>query len=84
MIDLQKEFITTIMNHVNPYTGLAYKDDPVFVMGEIVNESDLFTTPIELEPYASEFRSRFKTWLKENNISEIKSERKLIFQCYKN
>ena len=31
MIDLQKEYMAQIWNHYNPYTGLKYKDDPVFV-----------------------------------------------------
>jgi hypothetical protein len=41
LIDLQKEFATQIWTHVNPYTGLANCDDPVWVLCEIVNEQDL-------------------------------------------
>ena len=29
MIELQKEFCTKFWTHVNPYTGLAHKDDPL-------------------------------------------------------
>ena len=43
MIDLQKEFATQFWTHHNPYTGLDYKDDPVFVLCDIINEVDLFT-----------------------------------------
>lgn len=69
LIELQKKLAYDIWNHYNPYTGLYYKDDPVFVMCEVVNESDLFSRKIETEPYASEFRSLFGAWLKENNIN---------------
>ncbi|MBY0427385.1 MAG: cellulase family glycosylhydrolase, partial [Cytophagales bacterium] len=39
IIELQKEFYNQIFNHVNQYTGLAYKDDPVIVGSVIVNET---------------------------------------------
>ena len=38
LIELQKEFCEQIWTHVNPYTQLAYKDDPVIVMSEIEKE----------------------------------------------
>ena len=38
MIELQKKAAYDFWTHINPYTGLAYKDDPVFVMCEVVNE----------------------------------------------
>ena len=39
---LQKEFATQLLSHVNPYTGLAYKDDPAVAVVEILNENSLF------------------------------------------
>ena len=64
LIELQKKFIYDIWNHINPYTGLAYKEDPVFVMTEITNECDLFNnTAFDVEPYVSEFKGLFKEWL---------------------
>jgi len=73
MIELQKDLCRRLWTHVNPYTGLAYCDDPVFVMAEIVNESDLFHTSthkMDVEPYRSDFIRRFDAWLKENGYSE--------------
>ena len=64
LIELQKKFAYDFWTHLNPYTGLAHKDDPVFVMGEIVNESDLFSQKITVEPYASEFRALYDKWLR--------------------
>ncbi len=76
LIDLQKEFATQIWNHVNPYTGLAYKDEPAIVLTEIVNECDLFATSFRnrvsyVEPpyYANEMRQQLKTWLEEQNLT---------------
>ena len=70
LMENQKKFIYDIWNHVNPYTGLAYKDDPVFVMSEIVNERDFFSrTGLLVEPYVTEFRNRFAKWLSENDIA---------------
>lgn len=72
LIELQKELCRALWTHVNPYTKLAYCDDPVFVMAEIVNESDLFKSshPIQDEPYQSEFLAMFDEWLKEKNIDQ--------------
>ncbi|MCL2518657.1 MAG: hypothetical protein FWF15_08850, partial [Oscillospiraceae bacterium] len=68
MIDLQKKHAYDLWNHFNPYTGLKYKDDPVFAMAEIINENDLFSRKFEHEPYITEFRGLFRAWLDANNI----------------
>ncbi len=67
LIDLQKEFAEQLWTHRNPYTGLAYKDDPAFVLCEILNETDLYSgvlCALKAEPYVTEFRTRFDAWLK--------------------
>ncbi len=72
LIELQKELCQRLWTHVNPYTKLAYCDDPVFVMAEIVNESDMFKKfhyPVP-EPYKSELYAKFDKWLQENNYTE--------------
>ncbi|PWI12714.1 hypothetical protein DI272_43325 [Streptomyces sp. Act143] len=33
-----KEYVRTVLDHVNPYTGLAYKDDPTIMSWELGNE----------------------------------------------
>ena len=73
MIALQKDLCVRLWTHVNPYTGLAYCDDPVFVMAEIINESDLFHThshQMDVEPYRSNFIRRFDAWLKEKGYPD--------------
>lgn len=70
MIDLQKELAYNFWNHYNPYTKLKHKDDPVFALGEVTNENDLFSIyKIEEEPYVSEFRNIFRDWLSKQNIN---------------
>ena len=72
MIELQKEYATNLFNHVNPYTGLAYKDDPAVILTEIANECDLFNKVVidyEKHPYyARQFRELFRDWLAKNGI----------------
>ncbi len=37
-IKAQKNYLTQFLNHVNPYTGIAYKDDPRIIAFEVSNE----------------------------------------------
>lgn len=68
LIELQKEYARKLLReHVNPYTGLAYADDPAIVMVEIYDESGLFMrrgTWREMpEPYATNFKKLWNDWL---------------------
>ncbi len=42
LIELQRSLIQNLLTHVNPYTGLAYKDDPAIPLGILANENSLF------------------------------------------
>ncbi len=72
LIKLQKELCKELWQHENPYTKLKYCDDPVFVMAEIVNESDMFCKMhyVLPEPYESRLREKLDIWLKENKIDK--------------
>ena len=75
LIALQKELATELWTHKNPYTGLAYCDEPAIVLAEIVNECDFFhvskKTPAEyIEPYKTEIMGMFTQWLKEKGIEK--------------
>ena len=74
LIDLQKELNSQLWNHFNPYTKLCYKDEPAIVFSEIVNESDMFTQTISLEPYRSELLGMFAAWSEKNGLSYSKDE----------
>jgi len=68
LIALQKEFARDLWTHINPYTGLAYKDDPAIALTELKNESDLFTQHVVLEPYRSRLEAQYRTWAEENGL----------------
>ncbi len=71
MIELQKEFCDQLWNHYNPYTNLAYKDEPAIVMTEIANENDMFHPKqfkIVIEPYRTQLEQRYRAWAAERGI----------------
>lgn len=73
LIELQKKFSHDLWTHVNPYTKLAYKDDPAVVLMEFANENDLFSQKITIEPYRSRLEEKYRKWAKENGI-EVSQE----------
>jgi len=78
MIELQKEYCTNVWTHYNPYTGLQYKDDPVFILSEVVNENDIWikshrasagTKPTDHPPYYDNMlREMYGQWAKKQGI----------------
>lgn len=68
MIQALKDYARLLMNHVNPHTGRAYKDDPAICMLEISNEDSLLLNPWWIEklqePAAGELRTRYNAWLR--------------------
>jgi hypothetical protein len=68
LIELQKEFNAALWNHVNPYTGLAYKDEPGIVLTELVNEADFFAQKVTVEPYRTRLEAMYRNWAKERAI----------------
>ncbi len=68
LIELQREFSRMIWEHVNPYTGMAYKDDPAIVLMEFANENDLFTQTVELEPYRTRLEEVYRRWAADNGV----------------
>jgi hypothetical protein len=68
LIELQKKFSHDLWTHVNPYTKLAYKDDPAIALMEFANENDLFTQSITLEPYRSRLETQYRKWARGQGI----------------
>lgn len=72
MIQLQKRFHREILEHVNPYTGIAYRDDPAICMMSLAQEDSIVNAwyspqnkfPYLTEPYKSAILERWNTWLK--------------------
>lgn len=69
MIELQKEYAKKLLTHVNPYTQLAYTDDPCVAMIEINNENALFNQYFGggidrlSDPYRTELCRQWNRWL---------------------
>ena len=68
LVELQKEFCSQLWTHVNPYTGLAYKDEPSVALTDIVNENNVFSFPIVLEPYRTRLEERYRVWAAEHGV----------------
>ena len=71
LVSLQKRFHKEILEHVNPYTGLAYKDDPAISMMELANENSIvysWYSPKHKftglsEPYKTRMLDMWNRWL---------------------
>ncbi len=65
---LQKEYAEMLLTRVNPYTGLAYKDDPQMAMVGITNESGVVSMMrMNLYPkseyYQNILNTKFNAWV---------------------
>ncbi len=74
LIELQKKFNYDLWNHINPYTGLAYKDDPAIVLTEIINEGDMFSRPTVIPYYKRILDRMFDEWLVKNHKKKPEGE----------
>lgn len=69
LIELQKEYARELLCHVNPYTGLALKDDPAVITVQMNNEESSIKGSMEadqdpaMKPYQQEVASRFGEFL---------------------
>ncbi|HEU4719921.1 MAG TPA: hypothetical protein VFS59_01055 [Gemmatimonadaceae bacterium] len=66
LIALQKEYARKILTHVNPYTGVAYRDEPAIAIVEILNENAVwvgFTAP---SYYDAQLTALYNDWLATN------------------
>jgi len=69
LIRLQEEFAHNFLTHKNPYTQLAYKDDPAVAMIALVNENDVFSRDFEVEPYRTRFELLYRAWALNRRVS---------------
>ena len=77
LIDANKQFAKDLLEHVNPYTGIAYKDEPAIAMIEINNENSILCTwgawgdlhQIR-DPFLAELRRLWNAWLVEKYTND--------------
>ncbi len=69
LIELQKEYARGLLCHVNPYTGLALKDDPAVITVQMTNEESAIKgntgsdAAENMRPYRDEVARRFGDFL---------------------
>ncbi|MBS1368339.1 MAG: hypothetical protein HPZ91_00125 [Lentisphaeria bacterium] len=61
-----KRFARNWLTHVNPYTGLALRDEPALISLSLINEGNIAST-WRNEPVASLYRGKFAEWEKSSN-----------------
>ncbi len=69
LIELQREYARELLvDHVNPYTGLSYAQDPAVVMLELCDENGLLARQKDwrqmVSPYREELLRRWNFWLR--------------------
>lgn len=71
MIELQKEYASQLIGHLNPYTKLKYADDPAVALIEINNENALnigYRAPSPF--YLKELTEIYNQWLAKHRSPE--------------
>ena len=69
LLAAQKEYARHLLTHRNPYTGLAYVDDPAVALVEINNENGLLQAWMSHqfdnlpEPFAGDLHAQWDDWL---------------------
>ncbi len=79
--DSQWQYANLILNHVNPYTGLAYKDDPALAVVECRNEDSVFwhfplgdgfmhTSPAPMPKHKLRMQQMWHNWVKNRYVTD--------------
>ena len=77
LIELQKQYNYNMWTHINPYTKLAYKDDPAIALVDITNENDFYTWSPTIEPYRSDLEKIYREWAARQGIKT--GDEKVVF-----
>ncbi len=77
-----ESFTRNLFNHVNPYTGLAWKDEPAIATVSLVNEGTIFATAARNAFLSGLFTARFETWAKEQNLQLTPANRNVEYQRF--
>ncbi len=64
-----EDFSRNLLNHVNPYTGLAWKDDPAIVTISLINEDTIFATANRDPQVRALYEKKFEEYAKANHIA---------------
>ena len=75
-----KTYIENLLTHVNPYTGLAWKDDPALAFICLINEGMLFHVWDKNPEIGKIYEEKFREWKRAQGVSaaDAKEDRKLF------
>lgn len=70
-----QEYAKNLLTAVNPYTGLAWKDDPAIISLDLINENAIFWTS-QVNGTKALYETKFNAWLKSRGIQPTFLERR--------
>ena len=73
-------FSSRLLNSVNPYTGVALKDDPAICMLSFLNEDTIFATAKRTPRVAALYEAQYKVWQKKNGLIVTKENRNTLWR----
>jgi len=73
-----KTFARNFLSHVNPYTGMAWKDDPALISICLVNECPLNYSGFAQEPLRSVFDKAFGAWCAKHGKNPATGDKELL------
>jgi len=77
-----KNFSEKLLNHVNPYTGLAWKNDPAIVTMCLINEDVIFFCANQDREVKALYEKKFREYTKKNGIIVTAENRSLLWDRF--
>jgi len=73
-----EDFARNFLTHVNPYTGLAWKDDPAIMGISLINEDTLFGEAKRTPEIKAIYEKLFESWLKEKGLEPDSVQKEVL------
>lgn len=73
-MDNWKRFVSNLLTHRNPYTGLTWAEEPSFAICSLLNEDPLFTAWNRNPEIGAAFEKRFAEMEKERGLAPVSGE----------
>ena len=70
-----EDFSRNLLNHVNPYTGLAWKDDPAIVTVSLINEDTIFAVVDNDPQVRALYEKKFGEYVEANRVTLTEANR---------
>ena len=77
-----EDFSRNLLTHVNPYTKLAWKDDPAIVTISLINEDTIFAEATRDPRVAELYRRKFKEWAAARKIAITAENQKRQWEIF--